>query len=315
MSNYDVDLDRNTRRKIYFGEPCKSFTKGEDCPECKAAQTFFRNANRENNPAEKGLLKEKGRLLMARSKIFVNGINLKDEEGTYPSRIYVLPPTVYDDIVNQAKGLRQLNSELNPFDPGNGCRIVVTRTGQGIQTRYRVQIDQTPQPLPRMEALEDMFNLDNIEMLITDQQSAFTIFENGPNILRILPPWDDRRVLYKEVKFHRFSIDYVLEKEKSEGGQAPAPSQSSIPNAPDPFKENEAAPAPDASLADTSDTVNNFFDGFESPAGNNINPPKETDIDDSNFSSHNVPDAVDTGDADGAVAELLSNAQKFADGA
>ena len=296
MGNYaDIDLDRNTRKQIYFGKPCVNFTLGEQCDECGQAIKFFQAANRENDPAEKAILKDKGRLLMAKSKIFINAINVKAVEDGFPNKIYVLPPTVYDDIVEQAKGLKRMNENINPFNPNDGCTIMITREGQGIQTRYRVQIDQNTKPLPRMDALEQMYNLDDIENLLINAQSAFYILENGPNLLRILPPWTkEKRVLYKEMKFHRFPLSYVMEGENERNGIQQQ--QSTVA---DPFSSSSGSVAKDVNKVD------DFFESLErdssSPRPTRTNPDAD------------IPDFPMPGQGedstDAQIAELLKHAE------
>jgi len=265
-ANYDnINLDQNTRRRLNLGTPCANFTSEERCEECNAELEYRSRMRKTNNPAEKAVYDEKIKMLQAKSKIFVNAVNAADPMGEFPAQIYVLPPTVYDDIVNQAKGVRQMHPEINIFNPSAGCKIIITRTGQGLGTRYRVQIDTTTGPLPNMDAINHVYNLSKVEEMLRSQPQLFHLLEPGPNILRLLPPWDDRNLLYHEIKFHRFRVDQVSNGDNSGFQNVTAGDPGMIGADAAPFdKGNFGATPPSLGstpppIGDTTSDIDTFF--------------------------------------------------------
>ena len=214
--NYDVNLDRNIRKKLFFGKICAKYTKGEDCKECAESDRYYRLSRNVDNQKEKDAILEKARELFARSKIFINAINVKDEDKEFPGRVYAVPPSVYDDLMGQIKGLKQLDGSINVFHPLEGRNILVSKKGSGIQTRYTVQIDQKSSKIPNAKILESLKkgdvsclnNLDEIESFVIGNSPLIAIFDSPVNIIRLLPPYDGQTI-YKELKFHRFSADSV----------------------------------------------------------------------------------------------------------
>lgn len=212
MDDFDVNLDINVRKRLFFGKICPA-QKGGDCPECAKANDLFRLSRAETDQGKKKTLEDQGRGLYAKSRIFINAINIKDEDKTFPVHIYAIPPLVYDEIISIIRGAKQLDPNKNVFHPINGHNILITKRGSGILTRYSTQIDQNPSRIPNQKLLGELqegdrsglHNLNKIEDYIADNYRHITTLSNDANMLRLLPPFEDQTI-YKEVKFHRYSI-------------------------------------------------------------------------------------------------------------
>jgi len=216
--DFNVNLDRNVRRKIFFGKVCPKSIDGSSCIECEKASEFYRAANNASSKDERNSLMEKARILYARSKIFVNAIDTQDEDKSYPVRIYAIPPSTYDDLMRQVKGLNILDNTINVVHPFKGRNVLITKKGQGVQTRYSVQIDTRDTEIPNKQLLEQfkngdlsgLHNLNNIIDFINQNYMYIKQLDSETNILRFLPPYDESKVIFAEVKFHRYTADYIL---------------------------------------------------------------------------------------------------------
>ena len=212
MDEFDVNLDVNVRKRLFFGKVCEA-QKGGDCPECAKATDLFRQSRVQPDQGKKKELEEQARGLYAKSRIFINAINVKDEDKSFPVRIYAIPPLVYDEIISIIRGQRQLNPNHNVFHPLTGQNVLITKRGSGILTRYSSQLDQTQSEIPNKELLvqlqagdrSGLHNLNRIEDFIADNYMHITTLNNDQNLLRLMPPFEDQTI-YKELKFHRFTI-------------------------------------------------------------------------------------------------------------
>jgi len=238
--DFNVNLDRNVRRKIFFGKVCPKSINGSSCVECEKASEFYRASNNTASKDERNRLMETARSLYARSKIFVNAIDTQDEDKSYPVRVYALPPSTYDDLMRQVKGLQILDSSINVVHPFKGRNVLITKKGQGVQTRYSVQIDTRDTEIPNKQLLEQfkagdlsgLHNLNNIISFIDQNYLHIKQVENDTNIIRLLPPFDETKVIYSEVKFHRFTADYVLSQNQQESPSTGFVSSPSSPSSP-----------------------------------------------------------------------------------
>jgi hypothetical protein len=223
QDQFEVNLDRNQRKKLNFGKVCQQFICGKECEECAKSDSFYRLSKSAENQTEKDAFLNQARTLYAKSKIFINAINVKDEDRTFPVRVYAIPPSVYDDLMGQIRGLRQLDPTANIFHPITGRAILVTKKGSSIQTRYTVQIHNAPSPIPNIEVLEKLKsgdttclpNLDDIEEFIHQNYLHITQFENNGNVIRLLPSYNGHAI-YKELKFHRFTVGSLRKMEQNE---------------------------------------------------------------------------------------------------
>lgn len=226
MDNFDVNLDRNVRKRLNFGKVCQKFTRGAECEECAASDALYKKSRSAESNSEKEAYLTQARTLYAKSRIFINAINVRDEDKTFPVRVYAFPPSVYDDLMGQIRGLKQLNPNSNVFHPLTGNNILITKKGSGLLTRYTVQIDNNPSEIPNKEVLEnlkkgdmsDLPDLSKIENFISQNYMHITQLDNDMNILRLLPPYDGMCV-YKELKFHRFTVDAVEKFNGDNGGE------------------------------------------------------------------------------------------------
>jgi hypothetical protein len=209
MQNFDVNLDNCFRKKINLGKICMRYYKGEDCEECNVSSRLFKEGKAKNDES----LTEDARNLYARSRIFVNAIDVRDEDKSHPVYIYIFPPKVYDDLLAQVKGQRQLDPNINIFHPVTGRNIVITRKGTGKLTSYSPIIDSSTSEILNKSLLEQLkagdysqlHNLDNVESYISRNYEHMRQFEVGPNVIRLCPPYDGHSI-YKELKFHRFTV-------------------------------------------------------------------------------------------------------------
>jgi len=283
--DFNVNLDRNVRRKIFFGKVCLKSVNGSSCSECEKAGEFYRKANNAAGTDERSNLMEKARTLYARSKIFVNAIDTTDEDKSYPVRIYALPPSTYDDLMRQVKGLQILDNSVNVVHPFKGRNVLITKTGQGVQTRYSVQIDTRDTEIPNKQLLEQfkngdlsgLHNLNNVKDFIEQNYMHIKQLENDTNIIRLLPPFDATKVIYSEVKFHRFTVDYVLKQEIETD------------------ESNQSAPKPAVSKSSPSSNtsgINDEYDPFSVSDEVSVNMPQLLEDDIPNFPS--VPELPPT---------------------
>jgi len=285
--DFNVNLDRNVRRKIFFGKVCPKSTDGSSCVECEKASEFYRASNNTSSKEDRVALMEKARQLYARSKIFVNAIDTQDEDKSYPVRIYALPPSTYDDLMRQVKGLQILDNSINVVHPFKGRNILITKTGQGVQTRYSVQIDNRDTEIPNKQLLEQfktgdvsgLHNLNKVTEFIDQNYMHIKQVDNETNIIRLLPPFDETKVIYAEVKFHRFTADYVLNQGNESSDQSsfttpsPSPSQSSNKSTVDeydPFSVSDevSAATPNLTPVVEEDDIPNFSSVEPTPAPN-----------------------------------------------
>jgi hypothetical protein len=215
MSEFDFPIDQNTRRRLNFGQVCRKFTKGLDCPECNKALELFKKAESSPSKVEGEKYRNAAQLLYSKSKVFLNGIDVDDEDKSYPVKIFALAPSTYDDIITQVKGMKYIQSNFNLVHPQIGHNVLITRTGTGRNTRYAVQIDQRETVLPNSEVLAQLlghdysplFDLDVLEEFIMQNYSNITTPSKALNVIRFLPPMQGKKAVYRELRFHRFTVD------------------------------------------------------------------------------------------------------------
>jgi len=233
MDKFDVNLDANVRKRLFFGKVCEA-QKGGDCQECAKASDLFRQSRAQSDQGKKKELEDQARGLYAKSRIFINAINVRDEDKTYPVRIYAIPPLVYDEVISVIRGARQLDPQKNVFHPLTGHNILITKRGSGILTRYSTQLDQNPSKIPNEELLAQLqggdrsglHNLNMVEEFINDNYLHITTLNNDQNLIRLLPPFEDQTI-YKEIKFHRFTIgSYRSISDGNSGSRVPDPKES-----------------------------------------------------------------------------------------
>jgi hypothetical protein len=215
MSEFDFPIDQNTRRRLNFGQVCRKFTKGLDCPECNKALELFKKAESSPSKVEGEKYRNAAQLLYSKSKVFLNGIDVDDEDKSYPVKIFALAPSTYDDIITQVKGMKYIQSNFNLVHPQIGHNVLITRTGTGRNTRYAVQIDQRETVLPNSEVLakllghdfSPLFDLDVLEEFIMQNYANITTPSKALNVIRFLPPMQGKKAVYRELRFHRFTVD------------------------------------------------------------------------------------------------------------
>jgi hypothetical protein len=209
MTNFDVNLDTCVRKTINLGKLCPKHHHGEHCDECAESDRLYQLGKKNKNEE----FIDDAKTLFARSKVFVNAVNVKDEDPTFPVYIYIFPPRVYDDLMGMMRGQRQLDPSFNAFHPVTGRNILMTRKGSGKMTRYTPMMDTNVTPLCNEALLEklkagdfsDLHDLNKVEEFIAAGYLHMRQFEGGTNIIRLLPPFDGLTV-YKELKFHRFTV-------------------------------------------------------------------------------------------------------------
>lgn len=221
---FDVPLDANIRRRINFGSICRKMMFNESCAECTKSNDFYRKAKSAVDSEKEGVTKL-ARDLYARSRIFMSAFNMRDEDKSYPLYIYAIPPAVYDELMGNIGNFRVLNLGFNMFHPVTGHSAMISKRGSGLMTRYSVTIDNKPTPLPNKEILEKLqsldfsclFNLDEIIQFVESGYRHIMTLNQEQNLLRFAPAFDGQRV-YKEVFFHRFSVEQVLAFNSSQSG-------------------------------------------------------------------------------------------------
>jgi len=259
MNNFDVNIDACVRKTINLGKICPKFKNGEYCEECAVSEQLFNEAKKK----EDKVLLEDAKSLYARSRVFVNALNINDEDKTFPVHIYIFPPKVYDDLMAMMKSQRQLDPKFNIFHPITGRNVLITRKGTTKLTTYTPAFDINVSQLVNEALLERLKNndfsalhdLSKVEEFISAGYLHMKQFEPGTNVIRLLPPYDGLTI-YKELKFHRITVSQLQAfKEKDNHDQAVITSQKpyTAPQAQKALKDNEFDPfdLPDSALTPT----------------------------------------------------------------
>jgi hypothetical protein len=131
---------KNEAKELKAVYMCTAKTFGKDCPVCDAISQGIKAAT---DDSTMDILKD------ARSsgRILVNAIHLDGPEATRGEvQILELPPTAFTMIINIAKEWEEAEESL--FDLSKGKDLLITREGEGLKTKYTVQVAAKTMPLP-----------------------------------------------------------------------------------------------------------------------------------------------------------------------
>lgn len=141
------------------GKPLKERTP---CPACEAATRM----DQSSNPLDR----EKARKLFPTMRVYANAIDRSDAMAG--PKVLTIPGSVYEELLSIAKDSDAGGDFTNP---DTGFDVVITKTGSGMETRYKTKAarDNSPladDPADADEWLDSMHKLrDTIRVLSAEQ--------------------------------------------------------------------------------------------------------------------------------------------------
>lgn len=155
---------------------CPEQTVGKSCPICEGIRMMYRGADEETQK----LLKK----MSSTPRFYVNLIDRKDEEKGV--QVGEIPRTLMEDIWK-----KMVDDEIgigDVTDPENGYDLIIDRTGEGIGTKYTVEVARKPSKLDK-KYLADIVDLEKF-VKIESYENLKLIYEGkstGPVVTSSSP--------------------------------------------------------------------------------------------------------------------------------
>lgn len=129
---------------------CTEKTFGKPCPVCDAVRTATKSAT---DDVTMNILKQAG----SSGRVLMNAIQLGEGKDPNAVEILELGSTVFAQLIEISE--EWLSAGEGFFDPVNGKDVMITRTGEGIGTKYVMQVSAKSTKLSP-SVLEKLHNLD-----------------------------------------------------------------------------------------------------------------------------------------------------------
>lgn len=202
MMRRAMDKKRGSTRE-FSKSICPAFY-GKKCKLCERADHVYYNTEREDP------LHQRAYDLRAKSKYYLNIITTDE-----PSKVQILEagPKIVDPLVNYQMGSKKDYKDF--MHPKRGRNIYIDKEG-GVGAR-NATYDPTPRanisPLPDMNVLKHMYNLDEIDKLILEEDVKVirpSRWEEGTMEVRVLPNWHYVKAL-KDPEFKKKYLDKLYQ--------------------------------------------------------------------------------------------------------
>ncbi len=217
MTDFDVDFSSiaravTTRRSPFLGTLCRSPVTCTTCQELA----------RSNLPTHTSEMRRVNRM-------FVNAIDITEIGQHYPVRVFMLPKSVFHQIISHFSYLIERYPDFNLFHPESGNDVIIHKEGMGIQTHYRAEIVRESNNIPNHIIYEQLMagdksslhNLSELYLYFNDagqlqQGSPIVSLKTHQNQIRILPPYNTLRLVHAEYFFHYTTVEHMQEREEAD---------------------------------------------------------------------------------------------------
>jgi len=221
MSDFEVDMNTiarsvSPRRAPFLGTLCINPANCETCREYRTLQS-----SRRSNPINNELRRV--------TRIFVNAIDLAEASLGYPVRIFMLPTSAFNEIMQEFSFRKERQQDYNLVHPEHGHDVLISRNGDGLQTRYQTRISTRDTKILNQTVFDELMSggktclyfLDTLPLYFDNEgllrhDSPIVKLDSTETRIRILPPYDHTRQIHSAYGFHYMTLAQARAREEAE---------------------------------------------------------------------------------------------------